>query len=516
MSATENASRLTVAIIAKNAEDGLRETLESIVDIADEIVVVDTGSTDGTRAVAEKYATHILDHEWNHDFSAARNAALASVTGNWVLWLDAGETIVANDAKSLRTFVNEDANISSAYFMVIQVPPHGNTEAVEQIARIRLVPNLPGLKFVGRVRETIVAALDQAGLQQEGIPQRIHRGPREHETTTRSARAYRNRHLAELEISESERKSHLLNCLGDACQTLDENLVAATHFQESLAMAERGSVDMLEAYYGLLTSFDASETNYDAQISICNEALAIFPLDAQLLCAMGGYLQAAGRIDLARKTYQIAYDFGKIENQVWHVGEVRDIAAICYSLVLQIQEDLPEARRILEQALAGSKDNVRLRRHLMELQIKQGDVELALEQVDRLPPETPHRPALRSAVRGAGFAMQQNWIAAKDYLNAGYTAGCRDPLCLRWLTMTLIAAGETEAARKHLDEWIAAEPNNAEAVRIQESISNAATPAAVSRPWRVDSADETRTESKPESKPGSTAASKTDSAERLP
>jgi tetratricopeptide (TPR) repeat protein len=364
MPATENASRLTVAIIVKNAEDALQETLESIVGIADEIVVVDTGSTDGTRAVAAKYATHTIDHPWDNDFSAARNAALANVTGDWVLWLDAGETMSATDAKSLRTFVNEDANIASAYFIVIQVPPHGNAEAVEQIARLRLIPNVPGLKFVGRVRESIAASLEQAGLQQEGIPQRIHRGPREHDTKTRSARAFRNRHLAELEISESQEMSHLLNCLGDACQTLDENLVAVTHFRSSLAIAERGSIDMLEAYYGLLTSFDAGETNYDMQISICNEALAIYPLDAQLLCAMGGYLQAAGRIDLARKTYQIAFEYGKIDNQVWHVGEVRDIAAICYSLVLQTENKLPEAQQILEEALANSKDSERLRRHL--------------------------------------------------------------------------------------------------------------------------------------------------------
>ena len=62
MSATEKASRLTVAVIAKNAEDCLPETLESIAGIADEIVVVDTGSTDGTRAVATKYATRTIDH----------------------------------------------------------------------------------------------------------------------------------------------------------------------------------------------------------------------------------------------------------------------------------------------------------------------------------------------------------------------------------------------------------------------------------------------------------------------
>jgi len=371
MSATEKAARLTVAVIAKNAEACLPETLESIAGIADEIIVVDTGSTDDTRAIAAKYATRTIDHEWDHDFSAARNVALADVTGDWVLWLDAGETLSADDAKSLRTFVTEEANLAAAYSMLIQVPPHGDAEAVEQIARIRLIPNLPGLKFTGRIRESIVESLIKAGLQQEGLPQRIQRGPREHDKKTRSMRAFRNRHLAEMEIKESQKKPPLLNCLGDACQTLDEDSVAADHFLDSLEIAEPGSVDMLEAYYGLLTSLDSNRKNRDRQITRCTQALEIFPLDAQLLCAMGGYLQAVGRIDLARKSYQTAYDYGKINPEVWHVGEVREIAAICYSLVLQIENNLPVAQHVLEEALAENEDCARLRRHLMELHVKQ-------------------------------------------------------------------------------------------------------------------------------------------------
>lgn len=490
MSATENVARLTVAVIARNAAANLPETLESIAGIADEIVVVDTGSTDDTRAVAARYATHTIDRAWEDNFSAARNAALAEATGDWVLWLDAGESFSADDAQSLRTFVREEAQLNVAYSLLIQVSPQRDTEAVEQIARIRLIPNLPGLRFTGRVRESIIPSLELAGLKREGLPQRIKRGPREHDRQTRSMRAFRNRHLAETEINESHKKPHLLNCLGDACQTLDQDASAAIHFREALTLAERGSVDMLEAYYGLLTSLDGAGTNYEEQISLCVEALEIYPLDAQLLCAMGGYLQSVGRLDLARKTYQTAYDYGKINPEVWHVGEVREIAAICYSLVLQIENNLPVAQRVLEEALAESPDCVRLQRHLMELHVKQGNTDQALAQVDRLPATTANREALRSAVRGAGFAAQGNWIAGKAYLSAGYAAGCRDPFCLRWLTVTLLAAGETDAARAYLDEWIACEPNNAEAHKYQQAISTAAASDAAPRPWRIDAAPE--------------------------
>lgn len=494
MSATENAThaiapRLTVAVITQNAESCLAETLESIAAIADEIVVVDTGSTDATREIAAGYATRTIEHAWDHDFSAARNAALAEVTGDWVLWLDAGETLLASDAAALKTFVTGEASLARAYSMLVQVPPHGDAEAVEQIARIRLVPNLPGLRFTGRVRESLLASLADAGLQCEGIPQRILRGTREHDNQIRTMRAYRNRHLAETEIREGKQQPHLLNCLGDACQTLDEDEQAVEYFREALATSERGSIDMLEAYYGLLTSLDGTQSNHEEQISLCVAALELYPLDAQLLCAMGGYLQAVGRIDLARKTYQTAYDYGKINPQVWHVGEVREIAAICYSLVLQIENNLPEAQRVLESALAENESCVRVRRHLMELHVKQGQAEQALEQVDRLPATESQRDALRSAVQGAGFAAQGNWTAAQTHLLAGYSAGCHDAFCLRWLTVTLLAAGDIEAASTYLDEWLVAEPTNAEALKYRQAINgDQAAADATPRQWRIDSA----------------------------
>jgi len=76
--------------------------------------------------------------------------------------------------------------------------------------------------------------------------------------------------------------------------------------------------------------------------------------------------------------------------------------------------------------------------------------------------------------------------------------------------VTLLAAGETDAARKYLDEWIALEPTNAEAIKVQEAISTAPTSDATSRHWRVDAAAEMR----PQSSSDNTPAAKSDSAKR--
>jgi len=78
-------------MIVKDAEHKLARTLDSVKSFVDEIIIVDTGSTDGTISLAESYGAKVSTFEWIDDFAAARNAALEQVTGDWALWLDAGD-----------------------------------------------------------------------------------------------------------------------------------------------------------------------------------------------------------------------------------------------------------------------------------------------------------------------------------------------------------------------------------------------------------------------------------------
>jgi glycosyltransferase involved in cell wall biosynthesis len=87
--------RLSAAMIVRNEQDVLAATIESVRPIADEILVLDTGSADQTPAIAEQCGASVGRAVWNDDFSAVRNRLLADASGDWILWLDAGEPIVA-------------------------------------------------------------------------------------------------------------------------------------------------------------------------------------------------------------------------------------------------------------------------------------------------------------------------------------------------------------------------------------------------------------------------------------
>ena len=139
---------------------------------------------------------------------------------------------------------------------------------------------------------------------------------------------------------------------------------------------------------------------------------------------------------------------------------------------MQLQGHDDDALKVLEEALQVDGDSFRVRRQLIDLHIKHGRREPALAQFDLLPAQTPQREALRSAVRGAWLASQKNWIPALAYLKTGYDNGCRDTICLRWYSVSLLASGDISNARPVIDEWFQREPENTEVQAYRQALES--------------------------------------------
>ena len=454
--------RLSVAIIARDVEHLIAASLDCVRDIADEIIVADTGSIDRTRHVALARATHVVTIPWIDDFSAARNVCLDRVKGEWILWLDAGETIDAATAEEIRRFVDEDADPTQVYLMCVELPPRAETLASEQIGRIRLMPNNKTLRYAGRVRESLTAAIAAAGLSIEPMSWHIRRNPSDHAQAIKAKKARRDLKLAELEIRDRGPSASPLIAMGESWSVLGEIVQAIDCFQQAIALAVRGSTEMLDAYYGVLAAFDSRPNERELQIQTCAEALAVFPFDAQLLCAIGSYMQNRGRTDLAARAYQAAVTHGQINLETWHLTSLREVAATCLSLALELLGQDDEARSVLEEALASGGDSTRVRRRLIDLHVKHDRRKEALEQVAHLSLTAAQTDSLRTAVRGACLAAKKDWNSARTYLQTAYDAGCRDVLCLRWLVVTLVSCEEFEAAGPILKQWQAAAPTSDE------------------------------------------------------
>lgn len=455
---TQECRKLSVAMIVRDAEHCLAATLDCVRNLADEIVVLDTGSQDSTIRIARQKATKVASAAWTDDFSAARNAVLELATGDWVLWLDAGETLSPETAEALRTFIDREADAATAYYLLVRTPPQGANIAGEQVARIRLHPRVPRLAFHGRVRESLQPSLSQLGLKTAGLAYTLSRTAQEHSPIVRKQRAERNLHLVRLAIKDEGASPGLLNCAGEASQAIGDSIASARFHREALEQGEAGSNDMLEAYYGLLTALEGEPNCRDAQLQLCMKGLEHFPIDAQLLCAIGGYLQSKEQLELASRAYQLSAEHGQLSLEIWHLEGMQEIATNCYAHTLQLLGREAEAVELLDQRLAANPQSARLRRQLLELHVRGARADAALAVVNNIPRNVPNREALRSAVRGACLAADGDWGAAKPYLDTAFKSGCREPLALDWLTQTLFALGKPDDAAIVLEEWSRVDP----------------------------------------------------------
>jgi tetratricopeptide (TPR) repeat protein len=463
-------TRLTVAMIVVDAEKSVDASLESVFAIADEIIVAHTGSGEQIRAVGASRATRLLEIPWQNDFSAVRNTCLESTTGDWILWLDAGETLSERAAGELRRFVDEAADPQKAYRLLVRVTAAQGAFAALQIAQYRLIPRHPGLHFCGCIRESPEMAIAACSLQSETLDLVITRSDGGHHAKSKLQKARRNLRICEEKLPQLPTDVQMLLARGEALAELGEREQARTSFRQARKYAADGSIEMLESYYGELASCDCEPSLREQQLNLCIEALKTFPVDMQLLCAMGNYLQQQQRIDLASRAYQTAAQHGQIHHTTWHLVDIADIATTCLSVTLELQDQQNEARVILENALLERPRSCRMRHQLIDLHIRQGKRKEAIEQVARLPVEWPQRDAFANAVRGACLAGEKNWAGAEAYLQTAFDAGCRDVLCLRWLTLTHAALEHFDIAQEILDQWQISEPNSPEISKISASL----------------------------------------------
>jgi FkbM family methyltransferase len=152
--------RLSVCLITKNEEKFLGQCLESVRHLADQIVVVDTGSTDWTREIASRYGAEVYSFKWCDDFSAARNAALERANGDWVLVIDADEALPPESAEILRREISA-ANVIGYRLPIVDIGHE--KEGCSYVPR--LFRNAPGLFFVGRVHEQAFSSLEARRLE---------------------------------------------------------------------------------------------------------------------------------------------------------------------------------------------------------------------------------------------------------------------------------------------------------------------------------------------------------------
>ncbi len=230
-------------MIVKNESKLLAGCLESIVSISDEIIIVDTGSTDSTVDVAKKFTPNIYFYPWKDDFSAARNYSLSHATGEWVLVIDADERLVKSSVASLLELVRTVPHDIPQVFNFLAV-----ARGRQPLFTRALFPNLSGMSFKGAIHES---------LRYDGhIPKQWHCSNICYEhivsdsVSPKKAEYYLSLIVKELQLklSVDERvvlQKHLCNAYLD----LNQEHQALVELEKCLSLFKRSSYDTNDIFY---------------------------------------------------------------------------------------------------------------------------------------------------------------------------------------------------------------------------------------------------------------------------
>jgi glycosyltransferase involved in cell wall biosynthesis len=148
--------KVTLAMIVRDESAHIRDCLESMKDHVDEIVVIDTGSTDNTVAICKEYGARVYNHPWEDSFSVARNYAIKYVRTPWLIQLDADEMMSKEDAAKVRDVVRSShATTANLIHMILVNKAKDDDEVMSVVNTGKIMRVQPELYFTNRVHNRL-------------------------------------------------------------------------------------------------------------------------------------------------------------------------------------------------------------------------------------------------------------------------------------------------------------------------------------------------------------------------
>lgn len=271
---------LSLCMIVKNEADCLADCLASVVGVVDEIVVVDTGSTDDSGAIAQGFGARVIPFEWVDDFSAARNESLRHATGDWILVLDADERLEPDHLDRLPKWLGMP-NIGGYALNIQNKVKDGEGDNCQLATIFRLFRNRPEIRYEGIIHEQVILSVQRAGFITAGCDlQIVHLG---YTSDMMDSRDKLNRNLGMLERQaelEPDNPYVYFN-LGQTLKMMERLDEAEANYVKALAGLKASNASTAIPFYANLY-FNLGDLyrqtkNFPRAHEVLDEGIAIYP-----------------------------------------------------------------------------------------------------------------------------------------------------------------------------------------------------------------------------------------------
>jgi len=347
-------ARVSLTMIVRDEESNISRCLESVREVFDEIVVLDTGSKDRTIDIARSFGARVFDFVWVDDFAAARNAALARAKGDYAFWLDADDVIEpAERAKLERLLKCLRRDGGHGAFVVRCACDSGpNGEGGETVVdHIRLFPVIEGVRWIYRVHEQILPGLKRAGVPVEWSDVTVrHTGYADREL--RSRKLDRDSRILLEELAERPDDPFTLFNPGSVAIERTKWTDALEYLNRSLAHSAPTD-SIVRKLYALIARAHQMLIDPHSALRACAEGLSLDAEDAELWfrkaivhrhCGQAGEAEECWRRILTLSRPQ---KFASVDQGIYGHLTRRNLAAVAME-----RGDLEEARRLWNEVLA--------------------------------------------------------------------------------------------------------------------------------------------------------------------
>jgi len=317
----KNRQTLSICMIVKNEEEFIEGALESVQDIADQIVILDTGSTDGTIKIAKKYDTEIHYFEWQDDFSAARNESIKYAEEDWILWIDADERLVDKSKNKLRKLLKPEEKPVIYKVNIKNYQEAGNSFYLSDAHR--LFNNNQGIYFTGIIHEQLSPSVKKLNGEERESDIILEHYGYSLEQERAQEKNQRNKKLLNKMIEEHPKNSYAHFTLAQYYQKSDQTLKAEKHYKKAL---EIGGLDtsMKCTLLNMLSDNALDRKEWEDAESYVRESLELEPDQAtgfyllyKIYNRRENYKKAREYIDKLIKKSDHISDYGKnISNDV--------------------------------------------------------------------------------------------------------------------------------------------------------------------------------------------------------
>lgn len=342
-----NGKSVSLCMIVKNEEQFLEKCLRSIVNTVDEIIIIDTGSSDRTVEIAESFGSKVYPFKWESDFSLARNYSLDLATSDYILVLDADEYV--EEDFDLSFYVSEEKDI---YF--VNIKNYMSKEYVTHHQAIRLFKNNKDLRYYGKIHEHL--NIDgKEELTYSSTELIIHHTGYQQEVYANRDKMNRNFNILLKEVKQNPSGYNLYN-LGMQYKVLEDYENALDNFKKSYYLS-RDQVYLSYLLYQIGDCLTRLE-RYEEAIKFLKDAMQAFPTYTGYYFLLGLVYEEIGYLKDAEKCFHKCLELGEVKGFQTIEGVGSYLANIKLSENLQKQGNLIKA---LEPALKA----VQVKKHFV-------------------------------------------------------------------------------------------------------------------------------------------------------